>query len=91
MTSTKKDPARSPRVMRALKNGAALGVLAITVAGCVAYEPPPPPGAYYGEPAGGYYAAPAYYAQPCCYAYPEYYGPPVAVGVGFGGGRRYWR
>jgi hypothetical protein len=52
------------------------------------YYGPPPPAPYYSGYAPGYYA-PAY-----GYGYAPYYaGPPVAVGVGFGGygGYHRWR
>jgi len=96
MQSTKKAPARhgSFRWKRALAKGAVLGVLAVAVAGCVVEPyPPTPPGAYYAAPPDAYYAAPAYYGAPypAYYDYPAYYGPPLTVGVGVGGGRRYWR
>ncbi len=59
---------------------AAIVVLALGLAGCVAYEPAP---AYYSPPA--YYAPPAYY-----------YGPGYAYGPSFNfvyrsGGERHWR
>ncbi len=61
-----------------------ISVLAIGSAflgGCAVYGPPP---AYYGQ--GGYYPAQPVYVQPA----PVYVGPPVSIGFGFWGGRR-WR
>ena len=64
-----------------------LGVVSLTLAGCVV-EPYPGPG-------------PVAVAQPCCYGYPQYPGyyaePAVGVefggygGRGWGGGGRRWR
>jgi hypothetical protein len=60
----------------------AIALLLAALAGCV-YAPPPPQYGYYSP---GYAYAPG----------PYYYGPPVSVGLGFGGcwncgGWHHWR
>jgi hypothetical protein len=68
--------------------GALLGALAIGLSAC--YYGPPPPAPYYNGYASGY--APGYYAPGYGYGYAPYYaGPPVAVGIGFGGYGSYHR
>jgi hypothetical protein len=62
-----------------------VGLLFAALAGCV-YAPPPAGYAYGYGPGYGYAPAPA----------PYYYGPPVTVGLGFGGcwhcgGWHHWR
>jgi hypothetical protein len=73
--------------VKLMVRGALLGALAIGLSAC--YYGPPPPAPYYSGYAPGYYA-PAYGYG---YGYAPYYaGPPVAVGVGFGGGGYHrWR
>jgi hypothetical protein len=59
-----------PGSWRRLKAVVALGVIGLSLAGCVVY----PSGGYGYAGGGGYYGGPAYYA------------PPVVVGYGWGGG-----
>lgn len=76
--------------VKLMVRGAVLGALAIGLSAC--YYGPPPPAPYYSGYAPGY--APGYYAPGYGYGYAPYYaGPPVEVGVGFGGygGYHRWR
>jgi hypothetical protein len=63
------------------KTVAVLAIGSALLVGCAVYGPPP---AYYGQ--GGYYPPQPVYVQPA----PVYVGPPVSIGFGFWGGRR-WR
>lgn len=66
-----------PKLFGRLRAAAVLGILGLSLAGCVVY----PGGGYYGG-GYGYGYAPA----------PVYYGPPVAFDFGFGGGwGHHWR
>jgi hypothetical protein len=81
---------RKNKMTHKLEKGAALAVLAMSLAGCVVEPFPPPPGAPEAAVYPGPYAYPEY--PPYYYGGYGYYGPSVGVFYGgYRGGYRGWR